>query len=68
MKELLDACPYRVVVLDPSTAAVCLKKEGLLEQGRKPGEQVFGLVAEWLKTGVFPRSKRLGRRFVDISK
>ena len=68
MKELLDACPYRVVVLDPSTAAVCLKKEGLLEQGRKPGEQVFGLVAEWLKTGVFPQSKWLGRRFVDISK
>jgi transcription-repair coupling factor (superfamily II helicase) len=68
MKELLDGCPYRIVVLDSSTVAVCLEKEGLLEKVKKPGKEVFLLVSQWLETGKFPRSRRLGRRFVDISK
>ncbi|MEE3181670.1 MAG: DEAD/DEAH box helicase, partial [Planctomycetota bacterium] len=68
MKGLLDGCPCRVVVLDSSTVAVCLEKEGLLEKAKKPGKEVFLLVSQWLETGEFPQSRRLGRRFVDISK
>ena len=68
MKGLLDGCPYRVVVLDSSTVAVCLEKEGLLEKMKKPGKEVFLLVSQWLETGEFPQSRRLGRRFMDISK
>lgn len=68
MKDLLDGCPYRVVVLDSSTVVVCLKKEGLLDGVKKAGKEVFHIVAQWLETGVFPQSRRIGRRFVDISK
>ena len=68
MKDLLDACPCRVVVLDGSTVAVCLQKEGLIEKVKKPGKEAFLLVSQWLETGKFPQTRRLGRRFVDISK
>ena len=68
MKEFLDTCPYKVVHLeDDSASYVRLKKKGLLDQEQKPGEQAFQLVAEWLRTGVFPQSRRRGIRVVDIS-
>ncbi|MEC8935201.1 MAG: hypothetical protein VX958_07035, partial [Planctomycetota bacterium] len=67
LKGLLDGCPCRISVLDPATVAISLRKQGLPGQGQKPGKHLFSLVAQWLETGKFPESRRLGRRFVDIS-
>jgi len=68
LKGLLDGCPCRISVLDPATVAISLRKEGLPGQGQKPGKHLFSLVAQWMETGKFPESRRLRRRFVDISK
>jgi transcription-repair coupling factor (superfamily II helicase) len=55
MQPLLDACPLRVVVLEPANIAVVVNSPTKSKRADLDDELVFKTVFKWLKTGKFPR-------------
>lgn len=56
LKELLDSCPLRVVVLSPEEVALIVNEPGGRRRRVKlTDEKVFSLVFRWLESGKFPR-------------
>ena len=55
MEPLLDACPLRVVVLEPSKIAVVVNDPTKTRKAKLDDDLVFRTVFKWLKTGKFPR-------------
>ncbi len=56
MREVLEKCPRRVVVLDSRTAAIPIVDVARRYPSPVSDEEVFAIVLEWLTKGKFPES------------
>jgi transcription-repair coupling factor (superfamily II helicase) len=66
LRSLLESCPRRVVVLGARKVAIPLFDRERREGPGIDDERLFEMLAEWLRTGVYPAFGPRPRRFVDI--